>query len=132
MGKVGHSPVSANRLRPVTVWRELRRLDATEQRPELAGIITATQASDWAGYVMLRAAHLLPAKSWPHPCIPSLSRIVMARIQLLQKASMPLVLSLFPEFTPGQFPIPCLAQPLYRREARATLQAAEAALDSYH
>jgi hypothetical protein len=54
MGKVGHSPVSANRLRPVTVWRELRRLDATEQRPELAGIITATQASDWAGYVMLQ------------------------------------------------------------------------------
>ncbi|MBA4710472.1 replication endonuclease [Aquitalea aquatica] len=39
---------------PVTVWRELRRLDATEQRSELADIITATQASDWAGYVMLQ------------------------------------------------------------------------------
>ncbi|MBM2883868.1 replication endonuclease [Chromobacterium phragmitis] len=39
---------------PVTVWRELRRLDADEVRSELAPLVRAADGSDWAEFVRLQ------------------------------------------------------------------------------
>lgn len=57
---------------PVTVWRELRRLDADEQRPELADLIAAADQSDWARYVSLQGGAMvkragLRARSYREP-----------------------------------------------------------------
>lgn len=47
---------------PVTVWRELRRLDPDEVRAELAPLAHAADASDWAEYVRLQGGAQISRK----------------------------------------------------------------------
>ncbi|GAA6173912.1 replication endonuclease [Colwellia sp. KU-HH00111] len=51
----------------VTVWRELRRLQETEQ-PDVVRAFTAADAGDWAAYVMAMGGAILPRRNRPiHP-----------------------------------------------------------------
>lgn len=51
----------------VTVWRELRRLQESEQ-PEVVKAFTAADSGDWAAYVMAMGGAILPRRNRPiHP-----------------------------------------------------------------
>jgi len=51
----------------VTVWRELRRLQETEQ-PEVVQAFVAADSGDWAAYVMAMGGAILPRRNRPiHP-----------------------------------------------------------------
>nr|WP_199066967.1 replication endonuclease [Chromobacterium sp. ASV5] len=47
---------------PVTVWRELRRLDPDQVRPELVDLVRAADSSNWAEYVRLQGGALAALK----------------------------------------------------------------------